>query len=164
FAAIRAPARFSVLVIFGLCVLAAIAIRELLAPRLPFRTSHPPYLRVSVVRVLVVAAMLEWLHLPPNLVAAPALHTHVGQCLARVHAPVVERARFADGTVYELAWTPELESRLAATSAIEPPAAGAIPFRIGELARYSVQWGGAGVNLSAGDIAIGVEAPEYHFV
>jgi hypothetical protein len=76
----------------------------------------------------------------------------------------VERARLPGATIYELQWTPELETRLAATTAIEPPAPGPIPFHVGELARYRVDWGGAGVNLSAGDISIGVEPPAYRLV
>jgi hypothetical protein len=78
--------------------------------------------------------------------------------------PFVERARFPGATIYELEWTPELETRLAATTTIEPPAPGPIPFHVGELARYRVDWGGAGVNLSAGDISIGVEPPAYRLV
>jgi hypothetical protein len=215
---------------FGLSVLAAIAIRRLSVPR-------------HVMFALIVAASLEWLHVPPTLAAAPSLQTEVGQWLARepgpgavailplgldidstpamvqslehhrpivngysgqrpsfygplveaintfpsadalaalhdsrvrfvvsprplarAEPPVVERARFAGATIYELQWTPELETRLAATTAIEPPAPGPIPFHIGELARYRVDWGGAGVNLSAGDISIGVEPPAYRLV
>jgi hypothetical protein len=235
FAAIRAPARFSVLVMFGLSVLAALGVRELSPRRAP---------RISVF-VLVTVATIEWLHLPLNLIAAPSLRTQVGQwladepgagavavlplgldidatpamvqslehrrpivngysgqrpsfygplaeaintfpstdALAALHdsrvrfvitpapldgdgstAPVVERARMADATVYELVWTPEVETRLAAAATIEPPSPGTIPFRVGERARYKVEWGGAGVNLSAGEISIGVEAPAYRFV
>jgi hypothetical protein len=243
FAAIRAPARFSVLVMFGVSVLAALGVRELSAPRRAAAASESPHLRLSVARVLIAVAILEWLHLPPPLVAAPALQTDVGQWLAgepgpgavavlplgldidatpamvqslehrrpivngysgqrpsfygplveaintfpsmdalaalhdarvrfvvaptpleHVEAPVVERARFADATIYELTWTPDLETRLASTTEIVPPAPGVIPFRVGELSRYKVDWGGAGVNLSAGDISIGVEGPEYRFV
>jgi hypothetical protein len=227
FSAVRAPARFSVLVMFGLCVLAALGIRSL--PR-------------RFVLLVVAAAALEWLHIPPTLAAAPSLHTDVGQWLARepgpgavavlplgldidatpamvqslehrrpivngysgqrpdfyrplaetintfpspdaiaaLHdarvrfvitpepieppEPLRERARFPDGIIYELAWTPELETRLAATAAIAPPAPGVIPFQVGELAQYRVDWGAAGVNLSAGDISIGVEGPVYRFV
>ena len=79
-------------------------------------------------------------------------------------SPVVERARFDDGTIYELRWSPDIEARLAATSTIEPPPAGAIPFQVGEVARYRVVWGGAGLNLSAGDISISVEPPAYRLV
>jgi hypothetical protein len=78
--------------------------------------------------------------------------------------PLVERAHFAGGTIYELRWTPELESRLVASTTVDPPAPGAIPFRVGELARYEVHWAGAGVNLSAGEISIGVEPPAYRLV
>jgi hypothetical protein len=56
--------------------------------------------------------------------------------------PYKERARFSDGTIYELLWTPELETRLAATAVIEPPSPGNVPFRVGEVARYTVGWGG----------------------
>lgn len=230
FSAIRSPARFSVLVIFGLCVLAALGIRSL--PR-------------RVVLLVLAVAVIEGLYIPPTLAAAPSLHTDVGQWLARepgpgavavlplgvdtdatppmvqslehrrpivngysgqrpdFYRPLAEtinafpsrdalvalhdarvrfvvtpqpieptepvepyrvRASFPGATIYELVWTPELETRLAATTAITPPAPAAIPFQLGELARYKVDWGGAGVNLSAGDISIGVEAPVYRFV
>jgi hypothetical protein len=79
-------------------------------------------------------------------------------------SPVVERARFNDGTIYELRWSPDIEARLAAASAIEPPPTGPIPFQVGELARYRVVWGSAGLNLSAGDISISVEPPAYRLV
>jgi uncharacterized protein DUF3108 len=233
FSAVRAPARFSVLVMFGLCVLAALGIRGL--PR-------------RFVLLVLAAAAIEWLHVPPTLAAAPSLHTDVGQWLARepgsgavavlplgldtdatpamvqslehrrpivngysgqrpdFYRPLAEtintfpsrdalaalhdarvrfvvtpepiepaepaepaepyrvRATFPGATIYELAWTPELETRLAATAAVEPPAPGVIPFQVGELAQYRVDWGGGGVNLSAGDISVAVDAPVYRFV
>jgi hypothetical protein len=197
--------------------------------------------------VILVAAVLEWLHVPVSLTAAPPLRTDVGQWLAGAPepgavallpldtdiastpamvqslehrrpivngysgqrpsfygplvdalntfpsgdallalrdsgvrfvvtpapvapshedgpSPVVERARFNDGTIYELRWSPDIEARLAATSTIEPPPPGAIPFQAGEVARYRVVWGSAGLNLSAGDISISVEPPAYRFV
>jgi Protein of unknown function (DUF3108) len=238
FAVIRAPARFSVLVTFALTAVAAVAIRELLAPRAP--TVH---VQARVVYLLIAVALLEWLHVPLRLAASPPLYTPVGGWLAReagsgavailplgldadatpamvqslehqrsivngysgqrpaffgpladaintfpstdalaalhdsrvrfvvtpkpldrVDPPVAERARFAEGTIYELRWTPELETRLAAASAVEPPPPGAFPFRVGERAEYDVHWDGAGVSLSAGDISIAVESPEYRFV
>ena len=233
FAAIRAPARFGVLVVFGISVLAALGARAV---------SRRYALAV------VAAVSIECLHVPQTLATAPPLQTDVGQWLAHEPAqgpvavlplgldtdatpamvqslehrrpivngysgqrpdfyrplaetintfpsreslvalhdlrvrfvvtrepliatepnepaePYVERARFADGTIYQLVWTEELESRLAATATIVPPPAGAIPFRVGELAEYKVVWGGAGVNLSAGDISIAVQAPAYRFV
>ena len=228
FSAIRAPARFAVLVTFGLSVLAALGIRGLSR---------------RLVLLILAAAALECLHVPTTLAAAPSLETGVGGWLAqepaqgpvavlpvgldtdatpamiqslehrrpivngysgqrpdfyrplaetintfpspdaltllhdarvrfvvtpapleRVEPPVIERARFADGTIYELIWNTELETRMLRAPTIEPPAPGALPFRVGEVARYSVQWGGAGVNLSAGDISIAVEPPAYRFV
>jgi Protein of unknown function (DUF3108) len=235
FSVVRAPARFSILVIFALSVLAAVAIRELSPPRRPANT--------RMIGLLIAAAALEWLYIPPSFAHAPALQTDVGAWLARepgpgavavlpvgldvdatppmvqslehwrpivngysgqrpsfygplveaintfpapealaalheahvrfvvtprplpgVEAPVVERVRFSDAAIYELQWTPALETRLATRTAVAPPAPGPIPFRVGEIARYSVDWGGAGVNLSAGEISIGVEPPEYRFV
>jgi hypothetical protein len=78
--------------------------------------------------------------------------------------PLVERARLADGVIYELHWTPELEARLAAGLEVVPPAPGAVPFRAGERARYAAFWAGAGVNVAAGEIAIEVGDPAYTFV
>ncbi|HTI43383.1 MAG TPA: DUF3108 domain-containing protein [Vicinamibacterales bacterium] len=233
FAAIRAPARFAVLVLFGLSVLAALGVRAL-----PRRDALPA----------VAAVLIECLYVPQALTIAPPLQTNVGQWLAHEPAqgpvavlpigldadatpamvqslehrrpivngysgqrpdfyrplaetintfpsreslialhdlrvrfvvtrepiapiepnepiePYVERARLAGGTIYQLVWTEELESRLGATATIVPPPAGVIPFKIGELAEYKVAWGGAGVNLSAGDISIAVEGPPYRFV
>ena len=263
FQAIRAPARFSVLVLFGLCTLAAIGWRELSSPRGPQRRriSHKAHkehdvqkhnvlgvLRGRFVFVIFVAAVLEWLHVPLSLAPAPPLQTDVGQWLKRAPEPgavailpldldiastpamvqslehrrpivngysgqrpsfygplvealnafpsadsllalrdsgvrfvvtpapiaplaplaplepIVERARFKDTTIYELRWTPDIEARLAATSTVEPPPAGPIPFHVGEVARYRVGWGGAGMSLSAGDISISVEPPAYRLV
>ena len=244
FAVIRAPARFSVLVVFALSVLAAIAVRELRSPRLPLPGRHDSLgLGRPIVGVLIAAAIVEVLHVPRSLVAAPSLHTDLGEWLARepgpgavaflpldrdvestpamvqslehrrsivngysgqrpafygsfadeintfpsgdalatlhdsrvrfvvmpkpldrVEPPVTERARFADGTIYELQWTPELETRLVLANAVDPPPPGPIPFRVGELARYDVHWDGAGVSLSAGDISMGVEPPAYRLV
>src|SRR5205814_3437110 len=198
FSALRAPAWFSVRVLFALCVLAAFGIRRI---------------DRRVAAALVAVAAIEWLYVPPTLAAAPSLRTGVGQWLARepgpgavavlplgldidatpamiqslehrrpivngysgqrpdfyrplaeainsfpatdaltalhdarvrfvvalrpldrVEPPLVERARLAEATIYELAWTPELETRLTATTVIAPPARGEIPFKVGELA------------------------------
>ena len=54
--------------------------------------------------------------------------------------------------------------RSATVFIIELSAPGASPFHVGEIARYRVDWGGAGVNLSAGEIAIGVEPPAFRLV
>jgi len=244
FAVIRAPARFSVLVVFALSVLAAIAVRELRSPRLPLPgRDDGSGLSVANLGVLIALAVMELVHVPLNLVSAPSQHTDLGDWLARESAPgavaflpldrdvestpamvqslehrrpivngysgqrpafygsfadeintfpgpdalatlhdsrvrfvvtpkpldraeppVTERARFPDGTIYELQWTPDLETKLVAAGAVEPPPPGPIPFRLGELAHYDVHWDGAGVSLSAGDISIAVEPPAYRLV
>jgi hypothetical protein len=247
FQAIRAPARFSVLVLLALCTLAAIGWRELSARTHATRARPLPR---AAMALLMLCAALEWVHVPLSLAPAPLLHTNVGQWLARAPEPgavailpldidiastpamvqslehrrpivngysgqrpsfyeplvdalntfpsgdallalrdsgvrfvvtpaplaplapvapattgaVVERARFSDGTIYELRWTPETDARLVAAATVEPPAVGPIPFRVGEVARYRVGWGGAGMNLSAGDITISVEPPAYRLV
>jgi len=76
---------------------------------------------------------------------------------------LVERARFAAGTIYELQWTPEIEARVRAHGTVEPVAAGSIPFRAGETATYTVVWNGAG-SVTAGTVVTRVEGPPYRFV
>jgi uncharacterized protein DUF3108 len=78
-------------------------------------------------------------------------------------SPLVERARFATGTIYELRWTPEIESRVREHTTVEPVAAGPIPFRTGETATYTVVWNGAG-NVTAGTVVTRVEGPPYRFI
>jgi len=242
FSVIRAPARFAVLVVFGMCVLAAIAWRELSTGAHGARVRVPGRAR-AILTIVMIAAVAEYVHVPRALTTAPALHTDVGQWLSHEPAqgavavlpldldiastpamvqsleylrpivngysgqrpayyvplveaintfpsddalialrdggvrfvvtrtpiasadpPIVERARFGDGTIYELEWTPEVEARLASSSRVEPPPAGTIPFNLGEVARYRVVWGGAGMNLSAGEIAISIEPPVYRFI
>lgn len=83
FDAIRAPARFGVLVTFGLAPLAALAIRELHAPR--GRALVP---RGSLVAaVLVALAAAEYLNVPVPSVPAPPASTPAGQWLARAEGP-----------------------------------------------------------------------------
>jgi hypothetical protein len=77
--------------------------------------------------------------------------------------PLVERARFGDGVIYELRWTPDVEARLSAATSVMPPPPGPPTFGAGEIARYAVKWDGAATNLVAGEITIAVQAPEYTF-
>jgi hypothetical protein len=229
FQAIRAPARFSVLVMFALATLAALGWRTALEGR-------------AYAYAAVVVAAIEFLNVPLPLVAAPPRQTAAGEWLrhepgagavvylpigvdvestpamvqslehrrplvngysgqrpgfytalvdslstfpadealialnesgvrfvvtpstvappdSSVPWPLVERARFADAAIYELRWTPEIESRLAADLAVAPPPPGDRPFAVGETARYSAFWAGAGMNVSAGEITIVVETP-----
>ena len=245
FQAIRAPARFSVLVMFGLCTLAAIGWRELTRSA---HTARGIAISRAGLAVLMACAIAEWAHVPLVLAAAPPLHTDVGVWLSQApetgavavlpldvdiastpamvqslehrrrivngysgqrpsfygplvealntfpsseallalresgvrfvvtpapvappdeagSSPVVERARFAGGTtIYEMRWTAESEASLTETAAVVPPPPGPIPFPIGEVATYTVQWGGGGVNLSAGSVSIAVEEPAYRLV
>ncbi len=83
FDAIRAPARFGVLVAFGLAPLAALAIRELRAPRGGTFFSRGPL----VATILIVLAGFEYLNVPLPSVPAPAASTPTGQWLARAEGP-----------------------------------------------------------------------------
>jgi len=238
FQAIRAPARFAVLVFFGLSTLAALGWRELQAGLAP----GPSLALRSLPAALIAIASLEFLHVPVTLASAPPLRTDVGQWLQREPEPgavavlpltidventpamvqslehrrpllngysgqrpafypslvdalsafpseeallallesdvrfvvvpqpvstgggaLVERAHFADGTIYELRTSPEIEARLRAHAAIEPPAPGPVPFQGGETASYTVVWNAAG-NVTAGTVVMKVEGPPYRFV
>lgn len=240
FQAIRAPARFAVLVFFGLATLAALGWREL-EVRLK---QAPSFVPRSVPVMLIVLAAIELLHVPVTLDAAPPMRTDVGQwlrsepgpgavavlpltidvgntpamvqsleyrrpllngysgqrpafypslvdalsafpseeallallesdvrfvvvprpvALTDTGSPLVERARFDDGTIYELRWTPEIESRVRQHAAIDPPPPGPVPFHSGETASYTVVWGGAG-SVTAGTVVMKVEGPPYRFI
>jgi hypothetical protein len=81
--------------------------------------------------------------------------------------PLVERARLADGVVYELAWTPEIEARMPRPAPPPPPPPGPIPFAVGERTTYEVGWVGGPLGVAAGRATIAVEASAsgaYRFV
>jgi hypothetical protein len=240
FQAIRAPARFAVLVFFALSTLAALGWRELHAQLMSNRSRA----RRMAPAIVIAIVALELLHVPTSLDAAPPLQTDVGQWLHRApepgavavlpltidvdntHAmvqslehrrpllngysgqrpafypplvdalsafpaddallallesdvrfvvvprpvaagelasPLVERARFGGGTIYELRWTPEIETRVRQHAAVEPTPPGPVPFREGETASYTVTWNGAG-NITAGTIVTRVDGPPYRLV
>lgn len=244
FQAIRAPARFGVLVMFALCGLAAIGWRELTAGAHRAGPARRPHVAAAIVFALCT---VEWAHLPTTLADAPPLHTDLGgwlrqqagteaivelpigldidstpamlrslehlrpvvngysgqrpafyptlvdalstfpsdESLAVLHdsgvrfvvahgetaakamsapAPLHERVRFGEAAIFELQWTPDVEERLAHLSSVRPDPPGAIPFGPGEIARYRVAWGGAGMNLAAGDIVVRVEPPAYRLI
>jgi hypothetical protein len=81
---------------------------------------------------------------------------------------LVERAAFDDQRVYQVTWSPELESRLSATTDISPPEPGSPPFVVGESAAYHVRWTSGPMSISAGDATIAVAPPQgserYRFV
>ena len=242
FGAIRASARFGVLVIFGLATLAALGWRELSTRS---HRAATPWRALTTVALMLVA--IENLHLPTVLAAAPPARTSIGQwlrfapgsgavavlpirldaentpamvqslehrrpivngysgqrpsffgslvdtlstfpapeALATLHDsgvqyvvvpaavprpegepawPLVPRAFFADGAIYELVWTPEAEARFGGANAVPAPPVGPLPFRIGETARYEVRLDGAGVDLPAGTVTLMVEPPAYRLV
>jgi len=240
FAAIRAPARFAVLVMFALTTLAALGWRELWSPsRGRTAAGRAGY-------AVIALAGVECLGVPLPLVPAPPERTPTGQWLAREPAPgavlqlpleldiesttamvqslehrrpivngysgqrppfysalvdtmrsfpsdeslvaaheldvrfvvtpkpleppagdrawpLVERARLADGVIYEIRWTPEIDARLARSTAIAPEPPGPVPFAPGETATYAAHWSGQGVDLPAGELTIGVRPPPFTF-
>ena len=73
--------------------------------------------------------------------------------------PLVKRATFANRTIYELVWTPEIEDGLARPDLPAPPLPPpTLPFAAGEVARYRILWGSSpSMALSAGDIVLTVQ-------
>jgi hypothetical protein len=78
--------------------------------------------------------------------------------------PLIERARFAEGVIYEFRWTPEVQDRLARELAVRPEPVGPLPFGPGEIARYLVHWTSAAVDLPAGEITVAVQPPPFTFL
>lgn len=88
FQAVRAPARFGVLVAFGLAVLAALGLREVMIRRSGGKAT-------LLASVFVLGAGVEYLNAPVPYVARPSTHTAVGAWLeaapgtgAVVHLPL----------------------------------------------------------------------------
>jgi Protein of unknown function (DUF3108) len=78
--------------------------------------------------------------------------------LAARDVPLIERARFPDGVIYELAWSPDVEARLTPPALPAPPPPGPLTFHVGEKLTYDVRWVSGPVGLSAGQVSLGVEA------
>ena len=72
---------------------------------------------------------------------------------------LVERARFSDQYVYQIVWSPAIESTLAAETGPAPPGPGPPSFAVGESATYRIQWTGGPINLPAGEATIAVAPP-----
>jgi hypothetical protein len=83
FQAIRAPARFAVMVTFGLAVLAAIGASELEHVRLRL----PRGLTVSASALIVALLIVEYANRPLAFVDAPPLSTPVGRWLSQAREP-----------------------------------------------------------------------------
>lgn len=69
---------------------------------------------------------------------------------------LVERARFDDQYVYQLAWSGEVESRIRALTEVPPPEPGSLTFSGGETAGYQVRWTSGPIDLPAGEASITV--------
>jgi hypothetical protein len=65
-------------------------------------------------------------------------------------SPLVERARFADGVIYELRWTPESLAAIDTVPSPPPPPPGPPPFVSGERTVFDVYWDGGPLNVPAG--------------
>ena len=82
---------------------------------------------------------------------------------------LVARARFGEGVIYELVWSPEIEARLAPAAPAPPPPPGPPPFAPPERLQYTVKWIGGPLDLAAGHVTLEVakgasgDAP-YRFV
>ena len=225
FQAIRAPARFAVVAMAGLCLLAALAVQRL-------------NLRPSIVVALTALMMLEYANAPLAFVAAPPASTEAGRWLKAATAPgavvylplaldrensvfmvqslehkrpivngysgqrpsfftsfvdafaapssiearavlkdsavryvvsptrienagdpsspFVERARVAEGLIYEVVWTPDNEAALEAAEVSAPPPPGELPFVAGEVATYEAVWLSGPLDIPAGTIRLSV--------
>ncbi len=71
-------------------------------------------------------------------------------------SPFVERARVAEGVIYELVWTPESEAALEAAEVAAPPPPGPLPFAAGETATYEAEWLSGPLDIPAGTITLRV--------
>ncbi len=65
-------------------------------------------------------------------------------------SPLVERARFDDGVIYEVRWTPEAIAAMGELSGPPPPPAGEPLFTAGESATYDIYWDGGPLNIASG--------------
>lgn len=229
FQAIRAPARFAIVLMLGLCVLAGVGVAQ-------------ARMKTSAVAILTALMCLEYANAPLAFVPAPPASTATGRWLAeeggsgavlylpltldrenspfmvqslehgrpivngysgqrpsfytslvdafadpasaearatlkelnvrfvvspgdlagagQPASPFVEQARFDGRVIYELVWTPESEAALDEVAIAEPPPPGVAPFKVGEQARYDVEWLNGPLDLTAGYITLSVVAPE----
>jgi Protein of unknown function (DUF3108) len=72
---------------------------------------------------------------------------------------LVERAQFSDQRIYQVVWSPAIESTLTAGTGPFPPEPGPPLFAVGESATYRVLWMSGPVNLPAGEATIAVAPP-----
>ena len=87
-----------------------------------------------------------------RFVVAPSLVAGAGNA----RSPLVERARFHDGVIYEVRWTPEATAAVGELGGPPPPPPGKPVFAAGESATYDVHWDGGPVDLPAGVATVSV--------
>jgi hypothetical protein len=229
FQGIRAPARFSVLVLFGLAALAGLGVHQILSRgsrigrvvaagalgllAIEYTNAPIPYVPAPQVDT----AIGRWLRAAPEpgavvylpLTLDPAENTPImveslahgrpivngysgqrpsfypalvdtmarfpsGESLRTLRdlpvtfvvsrqtvqtagTPLVERARFDEGTVYELRWTAEAEAGLEAIESFALPDPERVPFEEGEAAVYTVVWTSGPLAIPAGQAVFSVE-------
>jgi hypothetical protein len=71
-------------------------------------------------------------------------------------SPLVERARFESGVIYEVTWTPEALAALDDADQPPPPPPGPAPFATGETLTFDVYWEGGPLDLPAGTATLSV--------
>lgn len=71
-------------------------------------------------------------------------------------SPFVERARVADGVIYEIVWNAENEAALDTFEGADPPVPGPPPFAAGETAVYDAEWVSGPLDVSAGTVTLRV--------
>jgi Protein of unknown function (DUF3108) len=231
FQAIRVPARFGILVVFGLAVIAGFGLRDAMAAWRRRFGAGATMLAAACLTIVIT----ESIALPLPSVATPTLHTGVGEWLARsprpgavlylpvypdkrntpamlaslehgrpivnghsgsrppwfvalvetlqqfpsteslwalhelnvayvvsqaavapVPAAFAERARFPEGVIYELLWTPETAALLAPSELPPPPEPGVVSLGQHETADYAITWetSPGGLHLTAATLTI----------
>jgi hypothetical protein len=95
------------------------------------------------------------------VVAGPSVRTAIADALRAPQptgvTPLVERAAFPEGTIYELQWTPEIDAAFDEIDGVLPPPPGPIPFAQGETTRYDARWVGGPVEVPAAEAVIAAE-------
>jgi len=76
--------------------------------------------------------------------------------LTLAETPLIERARFPEGVIYELAWTDAHEARIPRPAPPPPPPPGPIPFTPKEEATYEVRWLSGPLDVAAGTATLQV--------
>lgn len=122
----------------------------------------------SGVRPPFFAALVDAMSHMPSSDALLALHDlgveyvvsdHPMTIDAALGEALVERAQFSDQHIYQVVWSPAIESTMTAGTGPLPPEPGPPSFAVGESATYRVRWTSGPMNLPAGEATIAVAPP-----